>query len=193
MSVHTGPMRLMSFLSFSRRFRPRSTASATAIAWGRVKLTVALMLIPRAVASSTASIPACVAGIFTIMFGASSLKRTACSTIASALRYNFGSVWMERRPFRPFSRSNTGARSAAAFADISSTRRHAMSASGRGGHLADELGDPVLPEAPLLLQNGKHDDGIACRPHGPVSLDRRPPAPRGSRNRSTARWAWCGS
>jgi len=51
MSVHTGPMRLMSFFTFSRRASPRSTASATAIAWGRVKLTVALMLVPRYVAS----------------------------------------------------------------------------------------------------------------------------------------------
>ena len=51
MSVHTGPMRLMSFFTFSRRASPRSTASATAIAWGRVKLTVSFMLVPRYVAS----------------------------------------------------------------------------------------------------------------------------------------------
>jgi hypothetical protein len=50
MSVHTGAMRLMSFFTFPRRARPRSTASTTAIAWGRLKLTVALMLIPRQVA-----------------------------------------------------------------------------------------------------------------------------------------------
>src|ERR1017187_8823397 len=35
MMVHTGPMDRMSRPSFSRRARPRSTASATAIAWGK--------------------------------------------------------------------------------------------------------------------------------------------------------------
>ncbi len=47
MIVQTGPMVLMSLPSFSRRLSPRSMASATARAWGRVKLTVALMLTPR--------------------------------------------------------------------------------------------------------------------------------------------------
>ena len=47
MIVQTGPMRLMSRPSASRRRRPRSTASATAIAWGTVNETVALMLTPR--------------------------------------------------------------------------------------------------------------------------------------------------
>ena len=58
MIVHTGPIVVMSPPSRSRRSRPRSTASATASACGTLKDTVALMLIPRAVASSIAQIPA---------------------------------------------------------------------------------------------------------------------------------------
>ncbi len=46
MMVQTGPMERISRPSFSRRARPRSTASATASACGRVKETVALMLMP---------------------------------------------------------------------------------------------------------------------------------------------------
>jgi hypothetical protein len=44
------------------------------------------MLTPRAVTSSMASMPARVAGSFTSMFGASWLKRTACSTSAAVSR-----------------------------------------------------------------------------------------------------------
>ena len=77
MIVHTGPIVAISFPSRSRRFRPRSTASATATHCGRVKHTVALMLMPRYVASSMAGIPARVTGIFTIMLGASWLNSTA--------------------------------------------------------------------------------------------------------------------
>ena len=47
MIVQTDPMVLMSLPSFSRRFRPRSNASATATHCGSEKETVALMLIPR--------------------------------------------------------------------------------------------------------------------------------------------------
>ena len=47
MIVHTGPMVEMSFPSRSRRFSPRSQASATATHCGSVKHTVALMLTPR--------------------------------------------------------------------------------------------------------------------------------------------------
>ena len=54
--------------------------------------TVALMLTPRKVASSIASTPALVAGIFTIILGARLLKSTACSTNAFALRHKRGSV-----------------------------------------------------------------------------------------------------
>jgi hypothetical protein len=46
MIVQTGRMLLMSLPSAARRFSPRSTASATAIACGTVKLTVALTLTP---------------------------------------------------------------------------------------------------------------------------------------------------
>ncbi len=82
MMVQTGPMVEMSLSSFSRLRRPRSTASATAIDWGSVNEAVALMLTPRKVASSMASMPAQVMGILTIMFGASPLKYTACSRMA---------------------------------------------------------------------------------------------------------------
>ena len=75
MIVQTGPMVEMSCPPASRRCRPRSTASATARHCGTVNDTVALMLIPRAVASSIASMPARVAGILTIMLGASASNR----------------------------------------------------------------------------------------------------------------------
>ena len=68
---------------------------------GSVKQTVALMLTPRYVASSMAGMPAAVAGIFTIMLGASPAKATAFSTIASVFRYGRGSICMESRPSRP--------------------------------------------------------------------------------------------
>ena len=42
MIIHTGPMVENSLPSASLFFRPRSTASATAMHWGRVKQTVAL-------------------------------------------------------------------------------------------------------------------------------------------------------
>jgi len=54
--VQTGPIVRISSPSFSRRARPRSTASATAMACGKVKETVALMLTPRYVHSSMAAI-----------------------------------------------------------------------------------------------------------------------------------------
>ena len=44
------------------------------------------MLIPAAVTSSIAAIPARVAGIFTWMFGASSANRSDCATIAAVSR-----------------------------------------------------------------------------------------------------------
>ena len=83
MMVQTGPMVLVSSPAASRRFSPRSTASATATHCGSVKETVALMLMPSAVASSIAAIPARVAGIFTIMFGARAWK--CCAWRRSAL------------------------------------------------------------------------------------------------------------
>ena len=75
MMVQTGPMVEISLPSRSRRCSPRSTASATAMHCGREKQTVALMLMPRYVASSMAGIPARVPGILTIMLGAIWEKR----------------------------------------------------------------------------------------------------------------------
>jgi hypothetical protein len=46
MIVQMGPMVAISLPSLSLRFKPRSTASATAMHCGRVKDTVALMLMP---------------------------------------------------------------------------------------------------------------------------------------------------
>ncbi len=82
MIVHTGLMPS----ALPRRSRPRSTASATASDCGTVKHTVALMLTPCAVSSSIAAMPACVAGTFTCMFGASDAKWSPCSTSRGASR-----------------------------------------------------------------------------------------------------------
>ena len=68
-----------------------------------------------------AGIPAEVTGIFTIMLGASWLNRTAWLTMASVSRNKRGSVWMDRRPFRPACSSKIGRSREAAFLDISST------------------------------------------------------------------------
>ena len=46
MMVQTGDISEISFPSASRRFKPLSTASATASDWGTVKHTVALMFTP---------------------------------------------------------------------------------------------------------------------------------------------------
>ena len=51
-----------------------------------MKLTVALMLMPRYVASSMAAMPACVAAILTIILGASWLKWMACVEHGPPLR-----------------------------------------------------------------------------------------------------------
>ncbi len=86
MIVQTGDIVLTSSPASSRRRRPRSTASATASDCGTVKQTVALTLIPAAVMSSSAWIPARVTGAFTCMFGASPANRIACSVILAASR-----------------------------------------------------------------------------------------------------------
>ena len=86
MIVHTGAIVEMSSPAAWRRARPRSTASATASAWGTVKQTVALIEMPAAVTSSTACTPARVAGIFTCMFGARPPKWTACLPMRAASR-----------------------------------------------------------------------------------------------------------
>ena len=97
MMVQTGPMRETSWPSASRRVSPRSTASATARHCGSVNDTVALMLMPSAVAASIAGMPALVAGILTIMFGARPSKRRACSTIASEIAIQ-PRVGLDRQP-----------------------------------------------------------------------------------------------
>ena len=129
MIVQTGPIEAISLPSLSRRRSPRSTASATAMHWGRVKQTVAFTLRPRYVASSMATTPARVAGIFTITFGARRLNLMACWRIASESRKKRGSVWMERRPSRPAWAANAGSRSFAALTDISSTSVHPIRSS----------------------------------------------------------------
>ena len=70
----------------SKRARPRSTASAAAIAWETVKTTVMLATTPRAVASSTAWRPAAVHGNLTWMLGARVLKWTAWSAMRTGSR-----------------------------------------------------------------------------------------------------------
>jgi len=86
MIVQTGDIALVSSPAASRRRRPRSTASATASACGTVNETVALTLIPFAVISSSAAIPARVTGAFTCMFGASPAKAIACSVMRAGSR-----------------------------------------------------------------------------------------------------------
>ena len=120
----------------ARRSSPRSTASAAASAWGTVKLTVALMLTPRKVASSMATIPAAVAGNLTWMFGASAANRTACSTIRAGSRWLAGFVWTESRPCRPPARSKTGWRMPAPRAAISSMIAQVSSTSVQVGFAA---------------------------------------------------------
>ena len=79
MIVHTGAIVEVSSPACSRRSRPRSTASATASDWGTVKQTVALIDAPAAVSSSTAAMPAAVAGTLICMLGASEAKCSPCS------------------------------------------------------------------------------------------------------------------
>src|SRR5436190_3261613 len=129
MIVTTGPIDAVDPPAASRRAIPRSIASAAAIAWATEKQTVVLTLIPRALASSIATRPAVVAGNFTMMFGARRSKWRPCSTIRSADRNRVGSVWVERRPWRPPCASKAGSRSGAARVDISSTIAQARSAS----------------------------------------------------------------
>ena len=84
MIVAIGASRSGSPPAAASRSSPRSTASAAAIAWLTVNETVALMLTPRAVASSIAAMPVAVAGNLTWRFGARPANRTACSTIRSS-------------------------------------------------------------------------------------------------------------
>ena len=86
MIVTTGPIDAVDSPAASRRRRPRSIASAAAIAWATEKQTVVLTLIPAAVASSIAAIPAAVAGNLTMMFGASPWKWRPWASIRSAER-----------------------------------------------------------------------------------------------------------
>ena len=98
MIVTTGPILDTSSPAASRAFSPRSMASPAATAWATVKETVTLMLTPRRVASSMASTPVLVAGIFTMMFGARFEKYSAWSASALALRARRGSVCIDSRP-----------------------------------------------------------------------------------------------
>ena len=80
-----------------------------------------------------AGIPARVAGIFTIMFGASLPKRSVCSRMASLLRKLRGSVWMESRPLRPRCLSKAGRSSSAARTESSSMSFHPIWSSVADG------------------------------------------------------------
>ena len=79
--------------------------------------------------SSIATIPASVAGIFTIRLGASPAKCSACATSASQSRNSRGSVWIDSRPLRPRCSRKAGSNCAAAATDNSSTNRHPSSYS----------------------------------------------------------------
>ena len=191
MIVQTGPMPLTSWPAASRRRSPRSTASPTASAWGTVKETVALMLIPRAVTSSIAAIPADVAGILTMMFGARPSKCTACSTSRVGVAPQPGSVWIERRPSRP-PWPNAGSSSAAAATDSSSTASQPSSDSVAVRVGRRQLGEPRPPARCVGAQRGERDDGIRGGAHG-APADRRRQLRRGRRSRSTAGSVSCAS
>ncbi len=133
MIVMTGPIRSVGRSSASRRRRPRSTASAAASAWATENDTVALMLMPRYVASSIAATPALVVGNLTMTFGASSEKAKAWVTMAGASRKRVGSVWMLSRPARPPEASKAGMSRGAARTLISATIPHASSRSDHAG------------------------------------------------------------
>jgi hypothetical protein len=81
MTVQTGVTEAASAPPAARPSRPRSTASATAIACETVVQTVALTLTPAAVACSIATMPAFVAGNLTCMFGARPANRRPCSSM----------------------------------------------------------------------------------------------------------------
>ncbi len=164
----------MSFLSFSRRFSPRSTASATAIACGSVKLTVALMLMPRYVASSMACNPRACGRDLHDHVGGKGVE-------VLRLRGNCRGV-----PIEPRIRLN-GEPAVPSFFPIEDRlqqlrrlQRHLLhEAPGhlslRGAcHFSDELADPVLPLVPLLFQHGEHDHRVAGRADRAVVLDRSP-------------------
>ena len=63
------------------------------------------------------------------MFGAKPLKCSACAATRTGSRKNFGLVWIDSRPLRPPSRSNTGSSSVDARTAISSISCQAMSSS----------------------------------------------------------------
>ena len=170
MIVHTDPIAVMSWPSRSLRRRPRSTASATARACGTLNETVALMLMPRAVASSIAQMPAKVAGIFTIMFGASASKWIACRRMPGPSRNIRGSVWIDNRPFRPPCASKIGRSIAARLADISSMTRHASSPSvAVACSAASALIRPVQ-YASSFLTTSTAMTGLQVAPTAPCSI-----------------------
>ena len=161
----------MSFFSFSRRLSPLSTASATAIACGRVKLTVALMLIPRQVASSIASMPA---------RGGRDLHDHVWCKSCKALRLLHNGPGVAEQPgIRLDGKTSVpslltvedrleepGCLDGHLFHDPPRNL-----AFGRAGHLLDERRNPVFPERPFLLQNSENDHRITGGAHGAVVLD----------------------
>ncbi len=106
---------------------PERTTCAT------VNDTVTLMTTPRYVASSMASMPTFVAGIFTMMLGARLWNSSAWSASAWASRWRRGSVWTDRRPLRPFDSSKIGRSSSAASTDMSLMACHPMADSPQVG------------------------------------------------------------
>ncbi len=173
MMVQTGPMRETSWPSDSRRFSPRSTASATARHCGSVNDTVALMLMPSAVAASIAGMPALVAGILTIMFGARPSKRRACSTIASAIAVE-PRVGLDRQPpVAALMRRERRQQQRGGVGRQPFHRRPPDLILGGRGHVADERRNSRPPLRHPRLQHGVRDHRIARRADAAV-LDRLP-------------------
>ena len=133
MIVTTGPISEVSCPAASRAFRPRSMASAACTACGTEKDTVTLIETPREVASSMASRPVLVAGIFTTMLRARLWNSSAWSASFVASRWKRGSVCTDRRPLRPLCSSKMGSRSFAASCDMSLTAFQPISDSPQVG------------------------------------------------------------
>ena len=146
------------------RCRPRSTASATATHCGTVKQTVALMLMPVTVAFFDGSMPARVAGILTIMFGASAIE---------ALRLlEDGAADRDTAADRSESTAGRCGRGVRSKAGSSSARRRPTSARpppsrsrlrSPSACRRDERGDARPPLGQAGLQHGVRDHRIAGR------------------------------
>jgi hypothetical protein len=168
MIVHTEPIEPMSLPSRSRRRRPRSKASATSRHWGREKQTVALMLMPRYVASSMAGIPALGDGDLDDHVGRE--PREVLGLADDRLRIAIEPrVGLHRQAaVAPPVRLEDGLQQRRGGRRQLVDDRPCDLVLGRGRLTADELQDAVLPKVHLLFQHLDDDDGVAGGADGAV-------------------------